>query len=84
MFGGDANIFRGSFLPGEQYTRKNIPIYTDTTFDVGMFDLIMGNPPFNSGGIRSASRKQQKTSNTEKVKSIWNMFQNMLRISSMQ
>ena len=71
MFGGDANIFRGSFLPGEQYTRKNIPIYTDTTFDVGMFDLIMGNPPFNSGGIRSASRKPQKTSKTETVKSIW-------------
>ena len=74
MFGGDANIFRGSFIPGEQYSRKRIPIYTDTTFDVGMFDLIMGNPPFNSGGIRSASRKQQKTSNTEKVKSIWLEF----------
>lgn len=74
VFGAGANIFCGSFIPGDDYASKRIKVYDESTFGIDKFDLIMGNPPFNSGGIRSATRMKQKVSQEEKVKSIWGEF----------
>jgi hypothetical protein len=57
IFGKDCNIYRGSFLPekkGEEPGWKG-------KFGIEKFDIIIGNPPFNKGGIRGKGKKQEGT-----------------------
>jgi hypothetical protein len=71
IFGSTANVISCSFIPGE-YSR----VFNESCeFKDGSrsFDLIMGNPPYNSGSIRSASRNVKGPQEIVS-KTIWPMF----------
>jgi hypothetical protein len=40
----------------------------------GKFDIIMGNPPYNSGGISSKKKENDKDKDDNKRKTIWSVF----------
>jgi hypothetical protein len=61
IFGNNANICCADFLEEEHKWKKE--------FGVEMFDVIVGNPPYNKGGIRS---KLEKTK--EGTQTIWPNF----------
>ena len=60
IFGEDANIYCGDFLEGKW----------EDQFEIEEFDIVVGNPPFNKGGIRSHTGKQLG----EKNETIWTKF----------
>jgi len=64
IFGKDANIFKGSFL--EDGWKKK--------FGIDKFDIIMGNPPYNEGGIRSKTTTKIKKDIKGKARTIWTLF----------
>ena len=64
IFGEDVNINEGDTLK----------LNTLEKWGINKFDVIMGNPPYNSGGIKSCTGK--KLSKTEKNKTIWPDFIN--------
>jgi len=64
IFGKDANINEGDTL------KLNIK----EKWNIDKFDVILGNPPYNSGGIKTW--KGDKLSKTEKNKTIWPDFIN--------
>lgn len=41
------NVFEGSFVDGDEYEELKIKVYNPTI----KFDIIMGNPPYNKGGV---------------------------------
>ena len=82
IFCGKINIFTGSFIDGKKYNSidifsldENMMADENKLFSRkvksfgGKFDVIMGNPPYNSGGISS-----KKKNNNENKKTIWNLF----------
>lgn len=62
------NIFHGSFVSDEKYKKANIPIYSSNI----KFDIIMGNPPYNSGAI--CSNKKREDNNGIKRQTLWPKF----------
>jgi hypothetical protein len=60
IFGGDANIYLGSFLDDGWYKE----------FNVEHFDIICGNPPYNSGGVHSSKKGTVQSG----LKTIWGFF----------
>jgi len=64
IFGEDVNVNCGDTLK----------LDTKEKWNVEKFDIILGNPPYNSGGIKSCTGK--KLSKTEKNKTIWPDFIN--------
>jgi len=60
----DINIFTGSFIDGKY---KNV---YKNQFKVDAFDVIMGNPPYNKGGIRAKNKKQGEN----KAETVWTIF----------
>ena len=57
IFGKDCNIYCGSFLPGDKGEEPG----WKKKFGIEKFDVIVGNPPFNKGGIRGKGKKQEGT-----------------------
>lgn len=82
------NIFHGSFIDGERYIKEGIDIFGLDLKDIkkddnknfikkinkfnGKFDVIMGNPPYNSGGI--SSKKKDIDEDDNKRETIWTLF----------
>ena len=66
IFGSDANIACANFLTEEDKWKKEFG-------GIDKFDIIMGNPPYNSGGIRAKTTQKVKRDQT-KSKSIWPDF----------
>jgi hypothetical protein len=82
------NIFHGSFIDGERYVKEGIDIFALDLKDIkkddnkifikkinkfnGKFDVIMGNPPYNSGGI--SSKKKDIDEDDNKRETIWDVF----------
>ena len=64
IFGKNANINEGDTLK----------LNTVEKWGINKFDIILGNPPYNSGGIKTW--KGDKLSKTEKNKTIWPDFIN--------
>ena len=58
IFGNDINIYQGDTLK----------LDTMKYFNVDKFDIILGNPPYNSGGIRSSKRKENKDNSKSLLK----------------
>lgn len=82
IFCGKINIFTGSFIDGKKYDGidifsldENMMADENKLFCKkvksfhGKFDVIMGNPPYNSGGISSKIKNHK-----ENKKTIWNLF----------
>ena len=67
------NIFQGSFIKGDY---KDIDIYSSNI----KYDIILGNPPYNQGGIRSKGKDKEKNIDEDleekkpKTKTIWTDF----------
>jgi len=84
----DLNIFHGSFIDGDRYINEGIDIFNLNSKEIkkdenkkfiekinkfdGKFDVIMGNPPFNSGGINSKKKDINKQEN--KRETVWPNF----------
>jgi len=82
------NIFHGSFIDGDRYINEGIDILNLDSKEIkkddnkkfiekinkfdGKFDVIMGNPPFNSGGINSKKKDINKQEN--KRETVWPNF----------
>ena len=66
IFGSDANIACANFLTEEDKWKKEFG-------GIDKFDIIIGNPPYNSGGIRAKTTQKVKRDQT-KSKSIWPDF----------
>lgn len=64
IFGADANIYCGSFLEDG---------WKDA-FGVDFFDVIIGNPPYNKGGVRSHTIKKKQLPQGVKSETIWPKF----------
>ena len=52
------------------YQGDTLKFEPETTFEIKLFDIILGNPPFNRGGIRSHTGKHLG----DKNETIWNKF----------
>jgi len=61
IFGNDANICCANFLEDEEKWKSQ--------FNVNKFDIIIGNPPYNNGGIRTKLKQTKEGSRT-----IWPIF----------
>ena len=73
----NVEVSRKLFDPDNQY---NLNLVTGSFFDLNTleewgitkFDVVMGNPPYNSGGIRSSTGK--KLTKDKKTETIWPKF----------
>jgi len=61
IFGNNANICCANFLEDEEKWKEQFGVYT--------FDIIIGNPPYNKGGIRTKLKLTKK-----ETKTIWPIF----------
>ena len=87
IFCGKINIFTGSFIDGKKYEGIDVfsiddtHIMDDTNIQFsrkvksfgGKFDVIMGNPPYNSGGISSKILIKEKQSGLYSSKTLSNI-----------
>lgn len=64
IFGKDANIYCGSFLEDGW----------KTGFGIDKFDVIIGNPPYNEGGIRGKTTDKIKRDIKGEARTLWNLF----------
>jgi 16S rRNA G966 N2-methylase RsmD len=69
IFGEKANIFHSDFL-------STIPLVVgkDTIPNLDMFDYIIGNPPYNSNGIKKVPTNTKKNKKHDDGKTIWISF----------
>jgi hypothetical protein len=58
----------------KKYTELNKKFSKKINSFDGKFDIIMGNPPYNSGGINSKKKKDIIEDNENKKKTIWTVF----------
>jgi tRNA1(Val) A37 N6-methylase TrmN6 len=50
------NVFQGSFIDGN-YNKIFQGIFDNKSLSINTFDIIIGNPPYNKGGISSNKKK---------------------------
>jgi hypothetical protein len=69
LFGEKANIFHSDFL-------STIPLVVgkETIPNLVMFDFIIGNPPYNSNGIKKVPTNTKKNKKHDDGKTIWISF----------
>jgi len=67
------NIFQGSFIDGN-YNKVFQGIFDNKSLSINTFDIIIGNPPYNKGGISSKKKREVENDNEDKSETIWPNF----------